>query len=178
MTHTLKRYYRKWKQVGAVAPSSRFLAQAITEHVTPSDDVLEIGAGTGVFTEVLTQKVPTQQLHVVEINPDYQEQLNDYAANVYVTDALGFLSSPPCDLSGFKAISSLPLLNFDMAFRKKLLTKLLLDARVASVRQFTYSPLRLFAPEWIAQNDLHAERIDLVFRNLPPAVVWEYTRTD
>ena len=174
----LKKYYHQWKQRGAIAPSSRFLARSITEHIKPSDGVLEIGAGAGAFTQALAEKVPGRRLHVVEIDADHERALRAYTPNVYVTDALGFLSSPPCDLEGFKVISGLPLLNFDLSFRKNLFTELLLEARVASVRQFTYSPRRLVTREWLAEKGLRGRRVDFVVRNLPPASVWEYSRTD
>ncbi|PSQ68866.1 MAG: hypothetical protein BRD29_02775 [Bacteroidetes bacterium QH_2_67_10] len=70
------------------------------------------------------------------------------------------------------------MLNFDLSFRKNLFTELLLEARVASVRQFTYSPRRLVTREWLAERGLRGRRVDFVVRNLPPASVWEYSRTD
>ena len=172
-------YYLAGRTLGTgVTPSSRFLARSITEHIKPSDGVLEIGAGAGAFTQALAEKVPGRRLHVVEIDADHERALRAYTSNVYVTDALGFLSSPPCDLEGFKVISGLPLLNFDLSFRKNLFTELLLEARVASVRQFTYSPRRLVTREWLAEKGLRGRRVDFVVRNLPPASVWEYSRTD
>ena len=177
MTGVIERYYRKWKRVGAVAPSSRFLARAITGHVGPSDDVLEIGAGNGAFTRVLARQVPDAQLHVLEVDPEQERDLRAHASNVHITDVLDFLNAPPLDLEGFKTISGLPLLNFDDDFRYTLLTRLLIESRVASVRQFTYAPWPLFDPDWLADNGLYARRTAFVLLNLPPAFVWEYTRT-
>jgi phosphatidylethanolamine/phosphatidyl-N-methylethanolamine N-methyltransferase len=176
--NALKRRFEKWKQKGAVAPSSRFLARAITAHVEPSDRVLEIGAGNGVFTERLARDVSDDRLHVLEIDPEYEQDLRAHAAHVYVTDALDFLASPPLDLDAVKVISGLPLLNFEEAFRKTLLTRLLLESEVESLRQFTYSPLPLFTDDWLRERGLRARRAGFVLLNLPPAFIWEYTNHD
>ena len=182
MTRALKRYYenyiQKWDRVGAIAPSSRFLARAITRHVEPSDGVLEIGAGSGAFTRVLAQKVPCERLHVLEVDPDREQDLRAHASNVYLTGALDFLDDPPLDLAGFKAISGLPLLNFPDDFRHILWQRLLGEAGVDSIRQFTYSPAPLFEEAWLAERGFTAERTEFVLLNLPPAFVWSFTRTD
>jgi phospholipid N-methyltransferase len=178
MTDVITRYYEKWKRVGAVAPSSRFLARAITAHVDPSDDVLELGAGSGAFTLALAQQVNDARLHVLEVSPERKRDLQRYASNVYITGALDFLDAPPLDVTGFKVISGLPLLNFEDAFRHTLMTRLLVEARVASVRQFTYSPQPLFEKKWLSTKGLCARRTAFVFLNLPPAFVWEYTRAE
>jgi phospholipid N-methyltransferase len=180
MTGAVKRYYetylQKWDRVGAVAPSSRFLARAITNHVEPSDSILEIGAGSGAFTRVLAGKVPDEHLHVLEVDPERERTLRQYASNVYLTGALDFLDAPPLDLAGFKAVSGLPLLNFEEDFRRTLWQRLFREAGVRSIRQFTYSPVPLFEEEWLADRGLTARRTAFVLLNLPPAFVWEFTR--
>lgn len=180
MTGAVKRYYQtylqKWDRVGAVAPSSRFLARAITSHVEPSDGILEIGAGSGAFTRALARKVPDERLHVLEVDPERERALREHASNVYLTGALDFLDAPPLDLAGFKTISGLPLLNFEEDFRRTLWRRLFDEAGVTSIRQFTYSPAPLFDEEWLAAHGLTARRTDFVLLNLPPAFVWEFTR--
>lgn len=181
MTGALKRYYenycKNWDRVGAIAPSSRFLARAITRHIEPCDGVLEIGAGSGALTRVLAQKVPGDRLHVLEISPERGKALREYTPNVHLTGVMGFLDDAPLDLAGFKVISGLPLLNFEDDFRHTLWRRLLVEKRVASVRQFTYSPRSLFEDAWLSAHGLTARRTDFVFLNLPPAFVWEFTRT-
>ncbi|PSQ81444.1 MAG: hypothetical protein BRD46_02150 [Bacteroidetes bacterium QS_8_68_15] len=176
MTGVVKRYYQKWKRVGAVAPSSRFLARAITRSVDASDGVLELGAGSGAFTRVLSKKVRDERLHVLEVNPEHEADLRAHASHVYLTGALDFLDAPPLDLTGFKVISGLPLLNFSDDFRHTLWRRLFAEADVASIRQFTYAPWPLFGDDWLAEHGLTARRTEFVFLNLPPAFVWEYTR--
>jgi len=69
------------KKVGAVAPSSIFLAKAITKHVVKKDSpirVLEVGAGTGVFTEKIVAKLSKEDtLDVIEIDKSLYEILKE-----------------------------------------------------------------------------------------------------
>lgn len=50
---------RKFKQIGSLLPSSRYLAHRMTKSITPSKKmvVLELGAGTGAITEVILKKL-------------------------------------------------------------------------------------------------------------------------
>ena len=62
------------QQIGAVAPSSRRLAAAMTAHIGASDDerVLEVGAGTGVLTRAILDRLgPGSSFDIVEINPRF-----------------------------------------------------------------------------------------------------------
>jgi phospholipid N-methyltransferase len=174
----LQRYYEtyisKWRSVGAIAPSSRFLARSMAEQVSPADAVLEVGAGGGAVTRVLAERVPEEQLHVVELDADRKAELQTYTPNVYITDIRDLLDAPPLDMSGTKVISGLPLLNFSEDFRRTVWRRLLLEEQVASIRQFTYGPQSLFSDDWLGAHDVRSRRIDFVMMNLPPAFVWEY----
>src|SRR5438132_10052338 len=61
---------------GAIAASSRFLAQTMLEDVelNTADAVLEYGPGTGVFTEfVLGELKPGAKFAAIELNPHFSE---------------------------------------------------------------------------------------------------------
>lgn len=70
---------RKRKEVGAIAASGRFLAQAITEPIGSNghaDRVLEVGAGTGAFTgHILRRLGPGGRADIVELNPRFCDKL-------------------------------------------------------------------------------------------------------
>jgi len=77
--------------IGAVAESSTELAKMITSEVPKNGEakrILEVGAGTGVFTEQLVEKLgPNDHLDVVELMPELCKILTDkFGAhrNVYV----------------------------------------------------------------------------------------------
>jgi len=69
------------KKVGAVAPSSPLLAKAITKHIVKKDApirVLEVGAGTGVFTEKIIAKLGKEDiLDVIEVDAELVEILRE-----------------------------------------------------------------------------------------------------
>jgi len=75
----LKQAREEFFHVGAIAPSSRFLARAVTRAI-PQDQgglhVLEAGAGTGALTaEILRRLSPGSHLDIYEINADFARHL-------------------------------------------------------------------------------------------------------
>jgi phospholipid N-methyltransferase len=75
----LKQAREEFFHVGAIAPSSRFLARVVTRNI-PQDRgglrVLEAGAGTGALTgEILQRLPPRSHLDIYEINPDFASHL-------------------------------------------------------------------------------------------------------
>lgn len=76
----LLEYLKHRDQIGAVAPSSRRLARAMTTSVgsgTP-DRVLEVGAGTGVFTRAILDRLgPGGSVDIVELSPRFCEVLRE-----------------------------------------------------------------------------------------------------
>ena len=68
-------FFRQWVRAplstASVVPSSRFLAKKmIAEVPKEAQQVIELGAGTGVFTKLLVARgAPLNQIMVVELNP-------------------------------------------------------------------------------------------------------------
>lgn len=78
----LREAARDPRTVGAVAPSGKALARALTEPVRAQAgrplDVLEAGAGTGAVTRALIPQLsPGSRLDVAEANPRFAERLRD-----------------------------------------------------------------------------------------------------
>lgn len=74
----LAQYIRSFRTVGAVTPSSRFLARKIVAaaDVSTAQVIVEYGPGTGVFTrEIIARKQPSARLVVVESNQAFYEKL-------------------------------------------------------------------------------------------------------
>jgi phosphatidylethanolamine/phosphatidyl-N-methylethanolamine N-methyltransferase len=65
------------RRIGAIAPSSAALANAITEDLTPaSAPVIELGPGTGVFTRsIIARGVPERRLALIEYATDFVDKL-------------------------------------------------------------------------------------------------------
>src|SRR5215207_2026626 len=71
-------FFRTWatspRKLGAVSPSSRALARLMVQqaHPDPEGYTLELGPGTGVFTQALLDYgVPAERIIAVEHNADF-----------------------------------------------------------------------------------------------------------
>jgi len=70
----LKQFVLHTAKTGAVAPSSKGLADLITDTagLQSASAVIEFGTGTGVFTEKILQKISDEtRFFALEINPDF-----------------------------------------------------------------------------------------------------------
>jgi len=111
---------RDLRTTGAVAPSGRALARALTEPVRERGSrplsVLEVGAGTGPFTRALLELMPHgSHLDVVEANPRFAARLRSLVAAdrpvrtaVHETYLEDFKTDDRYDV----VVSGLPLTNF------------------------------------------------------------------
>jgi phosphatidylethanolamine/phosphatidyl-N-methylethanolamine N-methyltransferase len=164
--------------MGAVAPSSRNLAEAMAQWL-PSDPesyVLELGPGTGVVTESLFRRGLRQdRLVAIEQNSNMTRILREkfprsqiITGDAWKLDDLLRRRHEPIEKVG-AVISSLPLLNFPPADAERLAEKIraVLEPRGKWV-QFTYRIHRL-RPRGASSFRLRATKI--VWFNLPPARV-------
>jgi phospholipid N-methyltransferase len=74
----LSQYLKNVRTVGAVAPSSRYLAKKMLERVNfdDADVIVEYGPGTGIFTaEILAKKSKDTKLFVIEQNVAFNDVL-------------------------------------------------------------------------------------------------------
>jgi len=75
----LSEYIKDIRSVGAIAPSSRFLARKMVESVDfgKARVIIEYGPGMGAFTaEIVKRMVPGTKLLVVETNPTFYNKLH------------------------------------------------------------------------------------------------------
>lgn len=117
----LKQFWKEKKMVGSMTPSSRFLASKMLENVDFSSSrvVIELGPGTGVFTEKIIEKLhPEAQLLVFELNDLFFDALSKKIIDprvILIHDSAEKISEH-LKLNGLNSadvvISSLPLANF------------------------------------------------------------------
>lgn len=170
------------RRVGAIAPSSRRLARLITSEVSPaSAPVLELGAGTGVFTRALLARGLRQDqlillecdLHMASIlRRDYPQA---WVAHVDVTRLRS-----ACIVDGEPigaVVSGLPLLSMSMRQRIAVLRFAFRHLRPgAAFYQFTYG-LRCPVPRLLLEEmGLRATRLGATILNAPPATVYRIRR--
>jgi phospholipid N-methyltransferase len=126
----LKQFWKEKKMVGAMAPSSRFLAKKMLKNIDFNSEkvIVELGPGTGVFTkEIIRKMAPDAHLLVFELNDNFYKALkksiqderviliHDTAEKVQDYLAENNFSHADC------IVSSLPLSNFPKQLRESIL---------------------------------------------------------
>jgi phospholipid N-methyltransferase len=154
----------------------------MTQEIRPSDGpVLELGAGTGVFTRALIARgIRESDLTLVEYGSDFMRVLQHRfpRARVLWMDASQLAAYDLFPGASVGAVvSGLPLLSMPP---RKLLS--ILSGAFSYLRpmgrfyQFTYGP-RCPVPRPILDRlGLKATRVGGTVRNLPPAAVYRITR--
>ncbi len=161
-----------------MTPSSRFLAAKMLNHIPIKDAkvVVELGPGTGVFTEKILEMLGANtQLIVVELNDDFFNTLENkfHHPNLHLkhgsADQIEFylkeLGFDKADL----IISSLPLANFPSELRNNVIetAKNCLDNNGRFV-QFQYSLQSLKT----LKRNFHTVKVNFTAFNFPPAFVY------
>jgi phosphatidylethanolamine/phosphatidyl-N-methylethanolamine N-methyltransferase len=169
---------------GAVAPSSRRLANLIVEQAALGDakTIVELGPGTGVFTKKILQKINNKTNYLgIEINPIFIKQLrrefpeveifHDSAENIAL--CLGKKGLKKCD----RVVSGLPWTAFEKKLQKSLLKAVcdVLEEGGIFVT-FSYCPLNHLpngrAFKTLLQESFSSVTTSKVVSNIPPAFVY------
>ena len=168
--------------VGAIAPSSPALANAITAEITlASAPIIELGAGSGVFTRALLARgISQDRLALIEHGDEFVNLLQRLFpdARVMRMDATRLKE---VELFGGEragaVVSGLPLLLMPPS---KVLA--ILDAGFSHLRadgafyQFTYGPRSPVSRAILDQLGLNATRVGMTLANVPPAMVYRIRR--
>lgn len=155
------------RRTGAIAPSSRHLAQAMLEPVdfAHAKHIVELGPGTGVFTRLILRRMRKDaQLTVIELNPLFCKNLKnirDLRLTIINGDARNLSSVKHADY----VISSLPLNAFNKADRLKIIHEI--KQITESYIQFQYFP---FGEKYFKENFKVTRKF--VMKNIPPAIVY------
>lgn len=183
-------FFRQWLKnplgVAAISPSSPQLArQMMAELPRGSRRVIELGGGTGVFTQALIDHgIAPAELLVLELNEELHAHLHTRFPGVHIVlgDArslhelaagCGYLDDGLADA----IVSGLGVLTMPPALQGEILTAAFECLRPGGVFvQFTYGPAAPVAETVVKQLDLKVHRGDFVLRNMPPATVYVYSR--
>ena len=119
-----REFRRQFQTTGAILPSSRFLAAALSRHVADSDAprrILEVGPGTGAVTKQIVKRMSSDDhFDLVELNESFVQVLEQRFASEAdfqrVADRSRVLHQSIEELDEAEAydviISGLPLNNF------------------------------------------------------------------
>lgn len=182
----MKEVFLSNRSTGAVSPSSRQLAERITDlaEISGNKIIVEYGPGTGVFTEVIQRKKdPGATFFAMEVNDAFVEVTrkrcpgvtvhHDCAQNTfkYVKDA----GAEQCDL----IISGLPWTRFPGGLQDEILEstfKVLRPGGKFLTFGYTFSPLmpsgRAFFCHKLPDKFGKVTRSSVIWQNFPPCHVY------
>ncbi|KND48150.1 MAG: phosphatidylethanolamine/phosphatidyl-N-methylethanolamine N-methyltransferase [Parcubacteria bacterium C7867-006] len=164
-------FFKKWRQIGAIAPSSIFLVEDMLSEVDwdRASIIIELGAGSGTFTKQILKKMrPEAKLFVFEIDHVFLKKLNKIIDSriVIVSESAENLSKY---LDGKKAdyvISGIPLSNLDKHVKSGIIYSAMESMVSGGIfLQFQYFPESLnFLKKYF--DDV---KLKFTFLNTPPA---------
>lgn len=169
------------KTVGAIMPTSGRMAAKMASVIDTGSGlpVLELGPGTGVITKaILAKGVPPENLVSIEYSTQFYNHLVEKFPGVRFINGDAFNIEET--LSAYRGqkfdcvISGIPLLNFPMHARVKLVESLLdLMPPGRPIVQFSYGPK---SPVAKRPEHYKVEHSDIIFCNIPPAQIWHYRK--
>ncbi|MBN2798549.1 MAG: hypothetical protein JXX28_05320 [Deltaproteobacteria bacterium] len=177
-------FTRNPQEIGAVAPSSRFLAQTMVAaaDIRPGHVVVELGAGTGPFTRAIRAAAPDVPLMALEPDPALAGLLRAELPSVEVVE--GLAQDLPRLLEAWghpkvdRVVSGLPWTiwpdDLRHAIFEAVLNTLTPEGRMVTFTylQSPYLPHGRKLRRDLEQRFAEVNRTPTQWRNLPPAFVW------
>ena len=157
----------------------------IAEVPKDARQVIELGAGTGVFTKLLVARgAPLTHIMVVELNPIMARTLTSDFAGVHVVNGdathLRTIVEQTANFTSGKidaVVSGLGFLNMPNSIVQGIVAAAFeVLAPGAPFVQFTYGPKSPIAAPIVRALQLKVRRASFTLRNFPPASVYVYTR--
>nr|WP_307776315.1 rRNA adenine N-6-methyltransferase family protein [uncultured Cetobacterium sp.] len=172
----IKEFFKHFKEMGSIIPSSKTLSKAMVNNIDfkNSDVIVELGAGTGEFTdEILKRKTPETKLIIFEINKNLYEYLQnkyEHVENVIVLNTCA--STLNTVLKELKIdhidyiVSGLPFLSIPDRKRNQIF-QAIHNSSVKKIVlfQYTLKLVKLMDSYFVLNSKKH------VFKNFPPAYV-------
>ncbi|TCK84048.1 phospholipid N-methyltransferase [Paraburkholderia sp. BL9I2N2] len=177
-TNVKAKFLRHWLRdpmsVGAIAPSSRYLAAAMAEGAEAFDAIVEVGGGTGAITQALANRNPEARLVVFELSEQLADGLHarfpraQVVAGAFHENVSVLHDLPPKTV----VVSGLPFRSLPARIVRPTVEALADVLRADQARRLVQFSYRLRAP-FAAPADFVWRRVCTVWRNAPPANVWE-----
>ncbi len=174
----LKEFIKEKRVVGAVSPSTKYLGYKMLENIdfSKAKIIVELGPGTGVFTDLILEKMGSNsKLLVFELNDNFYEALNTRMSDPRVQiihdsaekikNYLGEDEKKQVDV----VISSLPLTVFPEKLRHAVVDEAYDCLKETGVyKQFQYS----LQAKKLLESRYKDVSIKFTMKNFPPAFVY------
>lgn len=175
--------------VSSVVPSSKALAEMVTNHggVRDASFVVEFGPGTGAITQVIWDQLPRDAgFLAMEINPKFVSVLRRYYPQVPVVADSALNTRKYLEERGVAScdtiISGLPFASFDDDLQSRMLeesSKLLRPGGRFVTFSYLLSPYlpkgRRFGKK-LREHFAEVEKSEVIWQNIPPAFVYCATK--
>lgn len=182
----MREVIRANKSTGAFAPSSKALAEMVTDYadLKHADVIVEFGPGTGVFTKVIEQKMKPDALFIaLEVNPEFVRATRKACKKVVVyqdgaQNTAKYLKQHGVDHCD-TIISGLPWSRFSDDLQDEILDATY-DVLAPGGRFVTFaysaspylpSGKKFFAGK-LVRKFAHVRRSRQIWKNFPPSVVY------
>lgn len=178
MLNFIKEFIKNPKYIGAVAPSSKYLAEKMIEDINFDNIkcIIEYGPGTGVITEkIIARKREDTLLIVIESNKEFCENLSKIYSckrNVIIVNDGAENIKKYIDERGIKevdyVVSGLPFTSLPKNISNEILknTREILNNNGIFIT-FQYSLIK----KNLLKSRFHSIKFKKVIRNIPPAYV-------
>ncbi|MEO6299283.1 MAG: methyltransferase type 12 [Paracoccaceae bacterium] len=167
------------KQISAIAPSSRWLARAMAQDLSPATGrVVEFGPGTGVLTKgILDAGIKPRNLTLFEMSADFTAHLRHRFPGVTVHNDGAQTAAAHLAIGVDAVISGLPLLSMPLEIRESIVRAAFdILSPTGIYVQFTYGPRPPISDQQIAALGLTVSQTAHVWLNLPPARVFTFRK--
>lgn len=174
----IKQFFKDRQMVGAITPSTRFLGEKMVENIDfeKSRLIVELGAGTGVFTDVLIDRMHEDaKLLVFELNDSFhaslKKRIGDHRVQI-IHDSAEFIDkylNEEEHKSVDVVVSSLPLMVFPEKLRLSVVSEsydCLKDNGMYV--QFQYS----LQSKKLLESKYKNVSVKFTIKNFPPAFVY------
>jgi phosphatidylethanolamine/phosphatidyl-N-methylethanolamine N-methyltransferase len=165
--------------IGAIKPSSAQLSNYMAEPVPADAIVIELGAGTGPFTEKLIKIVPKENLYIVENHPEFCKTLQKKFPNhtILCIDAQELHKHLPKHVQGKinYVVSGLPFRSLPKDIATNIIASLkkVTNPNLTMI-QFTYLPQSPLSRAHTTTLNMKGKLYKTAPLNVPPANVWIY----
>lgn len=170
-------------KVGAIAPSSPDLSRKMLEGIYPNEDsvVLELGVGTGAFTNLIRGIVPNRESYLgIELDKNLVRSLRKKfpelrfmrgnACKAYALHRRSKLGKVGCVLSGLPFVSMPNEINDRILGEIEKFMEQGCMFRTFQYAHGYYMPSAIKLREFMRERYGRAQKSQLIMRNVPPAV--------